>query len=84
MASSCLTRPECESIVQSNLSGSPFPLSNTLEQCGLISNPERLGFRQRVFDEVKSRGCNIPKNKILFGKDKTIEEVRDSVKDNLV
>lgn len=84
MASNCLNRPECESIVQSAIQGNPFPLSNTLEQCGLINSNQRLDFRERVFNEVLAKGCRIHKNKIFYGKDKTIEEVRDSVKDNLL
>jgi hypothetical protein len=76
----CLGLGRASEIVQ-ECSRGPHDIDKTLEQVGLISDNERLVFRECVFDKVLSSECQISREDIPNDADTTLREVRDTISD---
>lgn len=77
----CLSLGRAGIIVQDAIPGGPHPIDKTLEQVGLITQNQRIIFRDHVFDGVLEGGCHIDRDDIPNDADNTIREVRDTIKD---
>lgn len=77
---SCLDLSTAGLIVQSCVPNPPQPVDSTLEAVGLISNNQRLVFRECVFNRVLGTGCHINRGDIPNGAENTLREVRDAIK----
>jgi hypothetical protein len=78
----CIGLAVAGQIVQNAIPGGPFPIDNTLQACGLISDDQRSMFRDHVFDGVQRAGCHVDKADIPNDADTTLREVRTAVKEN--
>ena len=76
----CLSFSRAGRIVQ-ECSGGPHDIDDTLEQVGLITDNQRLVFRECVFNKVLGQGCKISREEIPHEADNTLREVRDTVSD---
>jgi hypothetical protein len=76
---SCLDLATAGVIVQDAVPNGPQDIDKTLEEVGLISNDQRLIFREDVFDGVLEAGCKINRSDIPADGDNTLREVRDTI-----
>lgn len=77
----CLSLGRAGIIVQDAIPGGPHPIDLTLEQVGLVTQNQRIVFRDHVFDGVLEGGCHIDRDDIPSDGDNTIREVRDTIAD---
>jgi hypothetical protein len=76
--SDCLGLNRASDIVQ-ECSRGPHDIDKTLEEVGLITDNERLVFRECVFDKVLSSGCAISREDIPNDADTTLSDVADTI-----
>jgi hypothetical protein len=76
----CLSFSRAGRIVQ-DCSRGPHDIDDTLEEIGLITDNQRLVFRECVFLKVLEHGCKISREDIPNAADNTLREVRDAVAD---
>ena len=72
--SGCLDLVDAGTIVQGCADG-PHDIDLTLEQIGLISDNQRLIFRECVFNGVLASGCQISRSDIPNSADTTLRQV---------
>lgn len=75
----CLTLSRAGVIVQEAVPNGPQDIDKTLEEVGLITDDQRLVFREDVFDGVLEAGCQIDRSDIPIDGDNTLREVRDTI-----
>jgi hypothetical protein len=76
--SNCLGLNSATDIVQ-ECSGGPHDIDKTLEEVGLITDPERLVFRECVFNKILAAGCQISRGDIPNDADTTLSDVIDTI-----
>src|SRR5258708_6347262 len=76
----CLGLTRASEIVQ-ECSGGPHDIDKTLEEVGLISDDERLVFRECVYNKVLEHPCDIRRGDIPHDADTTLSEVADTISD---
>jgi hypothetical protein len=76
----CLSFSRAGRIVQ-DCSKGPHDIDDTLEQVGLVTENQRLVFRECVFLKVLEQGCKISREDIPNGAENTLREVRDTIAD---
>jgi hypothetical protein len=76
----CLSFSRAGRIVQ-ECSDGPNDIDDTLEQVGLITENQRLVFRECVFLKVLGQGCKISRDDIPNAADDTLRKVRDTISD---
>ncbi|HYJ87338.1 MAG TPA: hypothetical protein VEW46_14850 [Pyrinomonadaceae bacterium] len=74
----CLSFSRAGRIVQ-ECSNGPHDIDDTLEEVGLITENQRLVFRECVFNKVFEHGCKISREDIPNAADNTLREVRDTI-----
>jgi hypothetical protein len=75
----CLDLATAGVIVQDAVPNGPQDIDKTLEEVGLITDDQRLVFREDVFDGVVEAGCKINRGDIPADGDNTLREVRDTI-----
>jgi hypothetical protein len=80
LAGACLSFSRAGRIVQ-ECSNGPHDIDDTLEEVGLITDNQRLVFRECVFQKVLEHGCKISREDIPNEADNTLREVRDTIAD---
>lgn len=75
----CLDLATAGMIVQDAIPNGPQDIDKTLEEVGLITDDQRLVFRESVFDGVTEAGCKINRGDIPADGDNTLREVRDTI-----
>lgn len=76
----CLSFSRAGRIVQDCANG-PHDIDDTLEEIGLITDNQRLVFRECVFQKVLEQGCKISREDIPSDAANTLREVRDTIAD---
>jgi hypothetical protein len=79
-AGDCLGLVRASEIVQ-ECSGGPHDIDSTLEEVGLITDNERLVFRDCVFDKVLDHGCEISREDIPHDADTPLSTVANTISD---
>lgn len=75
--SECLGLNRASEIVQE--CAGPHDIDKTLEEVGLITDPERLVFRECVFNKVLAEGCQISRGDIPNDADTTLSSVINNI-----
>jgi len=78
----CLDLAHAGQIIQDAIPGGPHDIDNTLEEAGLISQPQRDVFRQHVRDGVSDAGCHIQIDDVPNDGTTTLRDARQAVRDN--
>jgi hypothetical protein len=76
--SDCLGLTRASEIVQ-ECSAGPHDIDKTLEEVGLITDNQRLVFRECVFNKVLGHGCEISREDIPKDSDTTLSEVANTI-----
>lgn len=76
--STCLGLTRASEIVQ-ECAGGPHDIDKTLEEVGLITDNERLVFRECVFDKILAHPCQISREEIPNDADTTLSDVADTI-----
>ncbi|HEX8071581.1 MAG TPA: hypothetical protein VF546_16625 [Pyrinomonadaceae bacterium] len=76
----CLSLSRAGRIVQ-DCSGGPHDVDDTLEEVGLITDNQRIVFRECVFQKVLEHGCKISRADIPNDADTTLRDVRNTISD---
>ena len=74
----CLGLNRASEIVQECAAG-PHDIDKTLEEVGLITDAQRLVFRECVFNQVLASGCTISREDIPNDADTTLSDVIDTI-----
>jgi hypothetical protein len=74
----CLGLTRASEIVQ-ECSNGPHNIDRTLEEVGLITDDQRLVFRECVFNAVLAGGCTISREDIPNDADTTLSDVADTI-----
>lgn len=75
----CLSLSRAGAIVQQCSKG-PHDIDLSLEEVGLITDNQRLVFRECLYNGVLAGGCVIERSDIPTDADNTLREVRDGIK----
>lgn len=79
MQGNCVDISTAGFIVERAIGSSSFDIDKTLEQMGLISDNQRLIFKQQVLNDVRALGCTISDGAVPNDGKTTARAVRDAI-----